>query len=82
MDSASRTSKQLGSELRRYRKKLGLTQVQLSRQINKRQATISTLESAGNGTIETLFSVLSALDLELSIRPRSKGSRTELADIF
>jgi len=82
MDSASRSPKQLGSDLRRYRKKLGLTQAQLSGQINKRQATISTLESAGNGTIETLFSVLSALDLELSVRPRSKGTRTKLADIF
>jgi HTH-type transcriptional regulator/antitoxin HipB len=82
MDLASRTSKQLGSELRRYRKKLGLTQAQLSGQINKRQATISTLESVGTGTIETLFSVLSALDLELLVRPRSKGVRTKLGDIF
>jgi HTH-type transcriptional regulator / antitoxin HipB len=82
MDLASRTSKQLGSELRRYRKKLGLTQAQLSGQINKRQATISTLESVGTGTIETLFSVLSALDLELLLRPRSKGVRTKLGDIF
>ena len=82
MDSASRTPRQLGGELRRFRKKRGLTQAQLSSRIEKRQATISTLESAGNGTLETLFAVLSALDLELSIRPRTKGSRTELEDIF
>ena len=82
MNTAARTSKQLGSDLRRYRKKRGLTQAQLSGQINKRQATISNLESAGNGTIRTLLSVLSALDLEFSIRPRSKGARTKLADIF
>jgi HTH-type transcriptional regulator/antitoxin HipB len=82
MDSALRTPRQFGGELRRYRKKSGLTQAQLSSRIEKRQATISTLESAGNGTLETLFAVLSALNLELSIRPRTKGSRAEIEDIF
>jgi HTH-type transcriptional regulator/antitoxin HipB len=82
MDPASRTPRQLGAELRRYRKKLELTQTELSGRINKRQATISTLESAGSGTIETLFAVLSALDLELSIRPRSKSDRSKIEDIF
>jgi len=82
MDPASRTPRQLGSELRRYRKKQGLTQTQLSSRIEKRQATISTLESVGNGTLETLFAVLSALDLELSIRPRTKSNRARLEDIF
>ena len=82
MDPASRTPKQLGAELRRYRKKRGLTQAQLSSRIEKRQATISTLESAGNGTLETLFAILSALDLELSIRPRTKGGPAKLEDIF
>lgn len=79
---ASRTPKQLGGELRRFRKARRLTQAQLSSRMGKRQATISTLESAGNGTLETLFAVLSALDLELSIRPRPKGGRADLADIF
>ena len=82
MGPASRTQKQLGAELRRYRKKRGLTQDGLSRLINKRQATISSLESAGSGTLETLYAVLSALDLELAIRPRSKGEHTKLGDIF
>lgn len=82
MDQASRTPNQLGGELRRYRKKRQLTQAQLSSRIEKRQATISTLESAGNGTLETLFAVLSALDLELCIRPRTKSSRADVGDIF
>jgi HTH-type transcriptional regulator/antitoxin HipB len=81
MSPASRTPKQLGSELRRYRKKLELSQAELSGRIGKRQATISTLESAGSGTIETLFAALSALDLELSVRPRSKN-RGKVEDIF
>ena len=82
MNQASRTPKQLGAELRRYRKSRGLTQSQLSGRIAKRQATISTLESAGNGTLETLFAILSALDLEVAIRPRTKGVSTRLEDIF
>lgn len=82
MNPATRTPKQLGSELRRSRKQRKLTQDGLSRLINKRQATISTLESTGSGTLETLFAVLSALDLEIAIRPRSKGDRAKLGDIF
>ena len=82
MTPASRTPKQLGTELRRYRKKQGLTQADLSTRMGKRQATISSLESAGNGTLETLFAVLSALDLELAIRPRSKGESASIGDIF
>jgi HTH-type transcriptional regulator / antitoxin HipB len=82
MNSASRTPKQLGTELRRYRKKSGLTQADLSNRVGKRQATISNLEIEGSGALETLFAVLSALDLELAVRPRSKGDSVKLGDIF
>jgi HTH-type transcriptional regulator / antitoxin HipB len=82
MIPAIRTPRQLGAELRRYRKQRKMTQDGLSRTTSKRQATISTLESAGSGTLETLFAVLSALDLEIAIRPRSKGDRARLGDIF
>jgi len=78
MDAALRTQNQLGAELRRYRKKKNLTQDDLSRLISKRQATISSLESDGSGTLETLFAVLSALDVELVLRSRSRGDRTKL----
>jgi HTH-type transcriptional regulator/antitoxin HipB len=80
--ASSTTPKQLGSTLRRYRKKKPLTQAQLSSRIGMRQATISTLESFGTGTLETLFSVLSALDLELVIRPRTKTKTTRIEEIF
>jgi HTH-type transcriptional regulator/antitoxin HipB len=82
METATRTPKQLGAELRRYRKKRDLTQASLSRLIGKRQATISTLESDGGGTLETLFAVLSALEIELALRPRSKTDRSRIGDIF
>ncbi len=82
MDTALRTQSQLGAELRRYRKKKNLTQDDLSRLISKRQATISSLESDGSGTLETLFAVLSALDVELVLRARSRGDRAKLGNIF
>ncbi|HEX3363918.1 helix-turn-helix domain-containing protein [Phenylobacterium sp.] len=83
MDQATRTQAQLGAYLRRARKTKGLTQDSLAEQINKRQATVSNLESPeGGATLETLFAVLSALDLELVVRPRTKGNRDSLGDIF
>ena len=82
MDQPARTQKQLGNELRRQRKKRSLTQAELSRLIDKRQATISHLESEGSGSLDTFFAVLSALDIEIVLRPRSKSERAKIADIF
>ena len=82
MTQASRTQKQLGAALRRYRKKLGVSQEELGSRISKRQATVSNLEADGSGTLETLFAVLSALELELVIQPRSKSDGVKLGDIF
>ncbi len=82
MEQSSRTVQQLGAALRRYRKQHNLTQDELAARINKRQATISSLESGEGGTIETLYAILSALELELVVRPRSKGSAARLEDIF
>ena len=82
MDQATRTPKQLGAALRRYRKQRGSTQSSLAERINKRQATISSLESAGGGTLDTLFALLSALDLEIVLRPRTKSTTERLGDIF
>jgi HTH-type transcriptional regulator/antitoxin HipB len=83
MDNIARTLKQLGAVIRRNRKQHGLTQAALGSLISKRQATISNLESAESGTtLETLFSVLAALDLELVVRARTKGDATPLGDLF
>jgi HTH-type transcriptional regulator/antitoxin HipB len=82
MDQPSRTPDQIGAALRRYRRKRNLTQGQLGDLISKRQATISALEAGQGGTLETLLAVLSALDLELVIRPRSKSGPADLDDIF
>lgn len=82
MDQVTRTPSQLGAALRRSRKTHELTQRDLGLLVNKRQATVSNLEAVGTGTIDTLFAVLSALDLELVVRPRTKRSATQLGDVF
>ena len=82
-DQIARNEKQLGAILRRARKHAGLTQEILGERIYLRQATLSRLE-AGEVAVQlrTVMAVLSALDLELVVRPRSKGSATEIEDLF
>jgi HTH-type transcriptional regulator/antitoxin HipB len=83
MDQITRTPKQLGTVLQRYRKTAGFTQEALAARIRLRQATISALEnSAANTRLGTLFDTLAALDLELVIRPRTKGSTKDIERIF
>jgi HTH-type transcriptional regulator/antitoxin HipB len=83
MDQIARTSTQIGAALRRQRKQLGMSQESLGQRINLRQATISSLESGDAGTkLGTLLDALSALELELVIRPRTKGRAADIEDIF
>lgn len=83
MEQITRTPKQLGTLLRRRRRELGLSQEALASRIRLRQATVSALEnSAADSRLATLFDTLSALDLELLVRPRSKGSAGEIEELF
>lgn len=81
MEPTARNEKQLGAALRRFRKAASRTQGDLAGDTGKRQATISTLE-AGTGTLETLFSVLSVLELELVVRPRRRTGDMDMGDLF
>jgi HTH-type transcriptional regulator/antitoxin HipB len=83
MDQIARTPKQLGEILRRRRKELGFSQEVLGSRVNLRQSTISTLESSTADTrLATLFDALAALDLEVVIRPRTKGSAKDIEALF
>jgi HTH-type transcriptional regulator / antitoxin HipB len=83
MDQITRTSPQLGAALRRRRKQAGLSQEALADKVALRQATISRLESGDTGTkLGTLLNVVAALDLEIVMRPRSKGRPADVVDIF
>jgi len=82
METIARTPLQLGNSLRERRRKQGLTQEQLAAKVGVRQRTISDIESAGAARIDTLLRTLGALDLELLVRPRTKGSASEIEAIF
>lgn len=82
-EQIARTEKQLGAILRRTRKQAGLSQGDLGERIHLRQGTISRLE-AGEPAVQlhTLVEILSALGLELVVRPRSHGSAADIEDLF
>lgn len=79
----ARNEKQLGAIVRRARKQAGLTQGALGENIHLRQGTVSRLE-AGEPAVQlrTLLAALSALDLELVVRTRSKVSAADIEDLF
>lgn len=82
-DQIARTEKQLGAIIRRARKQAGLSQGALGEQTHLRQGTVSRLE-AGEPALQlrTLMEALSALNLELVVRPRSHGSAANIEDLF
>jgi HTH-type transcriptional regulator/antitoxin HipB len=82
-EQIARTEKQLGAILRRARKHATMTQGMVGEQVHLRQGTISKLE-AGEETVQlrTLMQVLSALNLELVIRPRSQSTVEDIESMF
>jgi HTH-type transcriptional regulator/antitoxin HipB len=83
MDQIARTPQQIGAIIQRQRRKLRQTQHSLGSRIRHRQATISRLEAGGPGTsLDTLLDVLAALNLELVVRPRTKGSAEDIEALF
>lgn len=82
MDLIARSENQLAAALRRHRKTASLTQADVAGLINKRQATISGLEAGNGGTLETLFAVLAALNLELVVRPRTTSRPEDVEEQF
>jgi len=82
-DQIARTPKQVGETVRRRRRAQGLKQKELGDKTNLRQATISGLEAGESGTqLRTLFDVLTALNMELVIRPRTKASNEKIEELF
>mgnify|MGYP002624958058 CR=1 FL=1 len=65
----------------RFRWLLSLTQAELGDRASLRQPTISNLEK-GKGHINTLLRVLSALDLELVVRPKKTATDADLEKLI
>ncbi len=73
-DFVARTPKQLGAILRGYRREWNLTQQSVGISCGLPQAAISQIESNPTTTsLSRIYRILSALDLELVIRPRNSG---------
>ncbi len=78
-----RNAQQLGVAIRSYRLAKKLTQKQLADQVGLRQSTISAVEAGNPGSrSDTIFILLSGLDLEFVLQPRIKYSEQKLEDIF
>ena len=83
MDKPVRTSQQLGVAIRSRRRSLKLSQSDLAAQVRSYQKTISKIETGEPGVkLQTLFDVLRALELEVVVQPRSKGSHSDIEDMF
>jgi HTH-type transcriptional regulator / antitoxin HipB len=79
----ARNAKQLGAILRRVRKLADISQSELGERVHMRQATISRLEMGAPAVqLHTVTEILYALNLELVVRPRSKGGSDGIEDMF
>lgn len=77
MDYAARTPAQLGPILRSIRMERGLTQKEAGAKVGLKQSTISAIESdSARTSVDTLYKLLSALELELIVRdkPSDRGA--------
>ena len=76
MDYVARTPAQLGPILRSIRIERGLTQREAGAKVGLKQSTVSAIESnAARTSVDTLYKLLSALELELFVRdkPSDRG---------
>lgn len=83
MTQMVRSAKQLGTLIQNERIRRNLSQQQLADLAGTGQKTISHVENGKEGTkLETIFGLLAALDLEIRLAPRGKGSPKSMGEIF
>lgn len=83
MQRMVRSAKQLGSLVHNERVRRGMSQQVLANLTGTGQKTISQIENGKEGTkLETIFSLLATLDLEMKLTARGKGSEKSIGDIF
>lgn len=65
----------LGKMLRRYRKELGLTQIEAGSKFNIPQKTVSNIEAGLPGVrLSSVFKYMSALGLEMQLAYRNRNN--------
>lgn len=78
MDYAVYTPRQLGQVLKGRRTMLRLTQAEIAARVGMLPKTVSKLErDPDTASLESLFKLLSSLELELIVRPKSTASTSE-----
>ena len=83
MINMARTPQHIGNLIRRTRRTQGLSQAQLGAKAGFRQETVSLIETGNPAAkLETILTILAALDLEFQIVPRSKGDSADIEKIF
>ena len=81
--SIARSPQQVGRLIQGFRHERGLNQTQLAQLAGLRQEMISKIETGQSGVkLSTVCELLAALDLEMTIAPRSKSSTDDIEDIF
>jgi len=83
MSSLARSPKQLGEVIQQFRKARGWTQTDLAERAGLRQEMVSKIEAGQPGSrVASIFDLLAALDLEITVVPRTKSSSADIEDIF
>ncbi|WP_138466609.1 helix-turn-helix domain-containing protein [Poseidonocella sp. HB161398] len=83
MSDLARTPRQIGTLIQRARKQRGWSQGVLAERAGLRQATISAIEAGERpARLDSLLSVLAALDLEFRIGARTRAEPGDIEDLF
>jgi HTH-type transcriptional regulator/antitoxin HipB len=83
MSALARSPKQLGLLIQRHRRDRGLSQSELADLAGLRQEMVSKIESGQPGSrLSSIYALLAALDLEMTVQPRTKSAQDDIADIF
>ncbi len=71
MENLVSTPEQLGSVLKIFRKEKRFSQEEAGSRVGLLQKTVSSLENeTSKSTVESLFKIISALELELIVQPK------------
>lgn len=83
MSQIVRSPIQLGTIIRRARKKRRWTQSELADHSGLRQELVSKIETGHEGTkLSTIHAIFAALDLELVVEERNARRAADIEDIF
>jgi len=83
MNQMARSPKQLGVAIQQQRLMRGMSQSELARLVGTSQKTISKIENGNPATkIETVFALMAALDMQMTLAPRGKNTSKNIGDIF